>query len=190
VQHHTTPPQAARTPALLRAPPLHRRLASLLYEALVLLGIALVTAAAVLLTLHALGVEQSAVLRRATLQAIEFCVLTAYGTWFWSAGRQTLPMKTWRIRVVSASGGPLSWRRALLRALLSWVWVLPALLLSAVLGLRPQNIGWTICAGVAAWALLSLLRSDRQYLHDALAGTRLIPSSWPDGRASISDQPH
>ncbi|WP_298288729.1 RDD family protein [Thiomonas sp.] len=176
MQHPTTPPRAVRTPALL-APPLHRRLASLLYEALILLGIALATAAAVLLALHALGVGQNGVLRRATLQAVEFCVLTAYGTWFWSAGRQTLPMKTWRIRVVSAGGGALGWRRALLRALLSWLWVLPALLLSAVLGLRPQQIGWAMCVGVAAWALLSFLRPDRQYLHDALAGTRLIPSS-------------
>ncbi|MGC8509018.1 MAG: RDD family protein [Thiomonas sp.] len=162
---------------MLIAPPLRRRLACLVYEGLMLLGIALFAAALVVFVLHLLGAEQNPHVLRPIMQWSEFTVLTAYGTWFWSAGRQTLPMKTWRIRVVTTAGTALSVGRALWRALLCWLWILPALALSAALHLGPRNMSLLICAGVLLWAATSLLRRDRQYLHDALAGTRLISVS-------------
>ncbi|OYV38848.1 MAG: hypothetical protein B7Z83_03195 [Thiomonas sp. 20-64-5] len=162
---------------MLSAPPLRRRLACLIYEGLILLGIALFTAALVVFVLHLSGAEHNPHLLRPIMQWAEFAVLTAYGTWFWSAGRQTLPMKTWRIRVVTSAGAPLSMGRALWRALLSWLWILPALALSAALQPSPRNTGLLFCAGLLVWAASGLLRKDRQYLHDALAGTRLISVS-------------
>ncbi|MDD4885839.1 MAG: RDD family protein [Thiomonas sp.] len=164
---------ATRRPKL-SAPPLRRRLACLIYDGLILLGVALFTAALVVFVLHAFGVEHNPRLLRPVMQWAEFGVLTAYGTWFWSANRQTLPMKTWRIRVVTTAGGPLSPGRALWRALLSWLWILPALALSAALQFSPRNTGLLLCVGLLLWAASSLLRKDRQFLHDTLAGTRLI----------------
>ncbi|MGC9163441.1 MAG: RDD family protein [Thiomonas sp.] len=158
----------------LIAPALRRRLACLVYEALILLGIALTTAAVVVFVLHGLGADRSAGAGRTAMQATEFAVLTLYGTWFWSAGRQTLPMKTWRIRIVTSNGEPLGLGRALLRALLCWLWVLPALILSAVLHLSTQETGLLLGVWVLLWALAGRLRRDRQFLHDALARTRLI----------------
>ncbi len=81
-----------------------------------------------------------------------FVVLGLYFGWFWHRG-QTLAMSTWRLRLVdAATGGPVSVGRALLRYMLSW----PSLLLFGT-GLL--------------WALVD---RDRQFLHDRLAGTRLI----------------
>jgi uncharacterized RDD family membrane protein YckC len=159
---------------MLNAPPLRRRLACLVYEGLILLGVALFTAAMVVLIGPLTRVESNPHLLRPVMQGAEFVVLTAYGTWFWSAGRQTLPMKTWHIRVVTSTGAPLSAGRALWRAVLSWLWLMPSLALSAAFHLSPQDTGLLLCAGLLLWAFASLLRTDRQYLHDALAGTRLV----------------
>lgn len=169
-------PAPASVQVDLVAPALRRRLACLVYETLILLGIALMTAAVVVFVLHGLGADRSAGARRTVMQAAEFTVLTLYGTWFWSAGRQTLPMKIWRIRIITASGEPLGPGRAVLRALLCWLWVLPVLILSALLHLSTQETSLLLGTWVLLWALAGQLRRDRQFLHDALAKTRLIPA--------------
>jgi uncharacterized RDD family membrane protein YckC len=62
-------------------------------------------------------------------------------------------MQTWGIRVVDATqDNPPHWRRAALRYLLSW----PSVLL---------------CGAGLIWALFD---RERQFLHDRLAGTRVI----------------
>ncbi|MDY0331612.1 MAG: RDD family protein [Thiomonas sp.] len=166
----------------LSAPPLRRRLACLTYEGLILLGLSLVTAAVTLWLLHLLGLQQTSATHRVALQITEFVVLTGYGAGFWSGGRQTLPMKVWKISLVTRSGAPLGLGRALWRAVLSWLWVVPALALAAALHLSPGETGWALAAGILLWAGTSLLRKDRQYLHDVLAGTRLVPApGWPLG---------
>ncbi|MEW6559583.1 MAG: RDD family protein [Pseudomonadota bacterium] len=161
----------------MKAPPLRRRLACLIYEALMLAGVALVTSAIAVGLFQALGLPQGSNLHRLAIQAMEFMALTGYGAGFWSGGRQTLPMKVWKIAVVTRSGEPLGFMRALWRAILAWLWVLPALLIAAVLHLSPESTAWLIAAGIALWAAASLFRADRQYLHDALAGTRLIQAA-------------
>ena len=91
-------------------------------------------------------------------------------------------MKTWHIRVVDRHGRPLTQPRALLRYLLSWLWLLPPLAVLAPLGLpAPESLvlllGW-----VAVWALLSRFHPRRQFWHDALAGTLLIHHKPPTAR--------
>ena len=67
----------------------------------------------------------------------------------------------------------------------AWVWVLPGLGLAHLLGWTGS--GWTVFVALTGWvltyALLSRLRADRQFWHDALCGTRLVlvPAS---GRAA------
>ncbi len=112
---------------------------------------------------------------RHTLQIFLFIVFGIYFAWFWSKG-QTLAMKTWHIRVVDAHGQPLTQKRALLRYALSWIWFLPPL---AVLALLPASLNETLVlllGWVAFWALLSRLHPQRQFWHDAWAGTRLVSS--------------
>jgi uncharacterized RDD family membrane protein YckC len=113
--------------------------------------------------------------RRPLLQAFLFVVFSIYFTWFWAKG-QTLAMKTWRLRVVDSSGAPLSQGRALLRYFYSWLWFLPPLAASAFFSLEGGRAALLTGTWVAAWALLSFLHPQRQFWHDALAGTRLITS--------------
>lgn len=137
----------------LRAPALGRRMASAIYELLMVLALVFI---ATFPYLALLG-DSTQGWRRHLLQAWVLAVCGAYFVWFWSRGGQTLPMKTWRIRVVRFDGAPLGAGRAAHRYVL------------AVLGLAAAGLGF-------AWALVD---RDRQFLHDRLAGTALIEVSAP-----------
>lgn len=132
----------------LRAPSLSRRLASALYDLLLLAALVLVA------TFPFLAVfgDSTAGWRRHMLQAWVLAVAAGYFTWFWTHGGQTLPMKTWRLQLVRSDGAPISAWRALHRYLL------------ALLGLLALGLGFL-------WALLD---RDRQFLHDRLAGTAIV----------------
>jgi len=110
---------------------------------------------------------------RPGLQAFLFLILGIYFTWFWSRG-QTLAMKTWHIRAVDASGQSLSQPRALLRYVLSWLWFLPPLVLTMPFALPALEVGVLTLGWILVWALLSRFHPERQFWHDAWAGTRLI----------------
>lgn len=103
-----------------------------------------------------------------------FLVLALYFAWFWSHGGQTLAMKTWRIKLVSKTGSPVNFWRAVLRYVFAWGWLLPGLALAWALGAK----GWALIlipmANMAIWALTAYLDPQRNFLHDRLAGTRLI----------------
>lgn len=143
------------------------------YEGLLLLAVVFVAGA----LFSALGQASDAMdARRPLLQAFMFAVLAIYFSWFWSKG-QTLPMKTWKIRVVDAAGRPLSQGRALLRFVCSWLWFLPPLALLASWHTTPARDGLVVLGWVVLWALASRLHPQRQFWHDALAGTRLVPAA-------------
>ena len=104
-----------------------------------------------------------------------FLVLGAYFVHFWSRTGQTLPMQTWNIRLVTSSGQPVSPLRAACRYLLAWLWFLPGLAAAHLAGIRGGvAVSVILVVGVLTYALLSLLHPTRQFLHDALCGTRLI----------------
>jgi uncharacterized RDD family membrane protein YckC len=64
---------------------------------------------------------------------------------------------------------------AVIRYLLAWGWFLPALLLCGAFGITAKaEIAAALAVGVVAWALTAFLDKDRQFLHDRVAGTRLI----------------
>lgn len=117
--------------------------------------------------------------RRPLLQAFVFVVFGIYFTWFWSQG-QTVAMKTWKIRVVDHAGRPVSQARALLRFLCSWLWFLPPLALLAPFAPKPGVAAGAVAGWVWLWALASRLHPQRQFWHDALAGTRLIDVNAED----------
>lgn len=125
-----------------------RRLLSLLYESLLLAAVLL--AGALPMVMLASGWEHTAA--RAALQIWLLALCAGFYVWQWTGAGQTLPMKTWKMRLVSNDGSAVSARRALLR-------YAGALLSTATLGLG------------FAWALVD---RDRQFLHDRLAGTRLV----------------
>jgi uncharacterized RDD family membrane protein YckC len=115
---------------------------------------------------------------RHAFQALLFMALGIYFGWCWSRG-QTLAMKTWRIRIVDRTGQPPSRARALLRYVLSWVWFLPPLALAALWHLPAVQIAGPAVIWIILWALASRLHPQRQFWHDAWAGTRLIDTRRP-----------
>lgn len=128
-------------------PGILRRLTSMLYESL-LLGAVLFLAGFLFV-----GLTQGSTtsLARGVFQVYLLGVVATYFIWFWLRGGQTLAMKTWHLRLVSADGKPLTLPRAIVRFMLA----LPSTLL---------GIG-------ILWALFD---RERQFLHDRLARTKII----------------
>jgi uncharacterized RDD family membrane protein YckC len=124
-----------------------RRLLCLLYEGLLLAGVVFGATLALLLGSHFIGVT----LPRTMLQVYLLIVGGCYFVPQWRAGR-TLPMKTWRIELVGVANEKLTTRRALIRYVLALM-------------------SWLLAGAGYLWPLVD---RDRQFLHDRLAGTRLI----------------
>ena len=125
-------------------PGLPRRLASMVYEAILLFAVAFL--AAWVFFLASGGRDATAGGMRHLLQLFIGLFFAAYFLWSWLRGGQTLAMKAWRIRLIDITP-----RSAFLRLILA------ALLVPTGISL--------------IWALFD---RDRQFLHDRLARSRLV----------------
>ncbi len=141
------------------------------YEGLLVFGVCFVAA----YLFSTLSQTRHALNNRHALQAFLFVVFGIYFVWFWAKG-QTLAMKTWHIRLVDTQGQPVSQRRAALRYVLSWAWLLPPLALSSILHWSGGKAAAAALVWVALWALASRLNPGHQFWHDIWAGTRLVVS--------------
>ena len=143
----------------------------MVYEFFLLVAVEML---AVLVFLLATGNDQQAPYRHG-LKLFLFVITGAYFSWSWTNTGHTLAMKTWRIKLIKPGHARLPWRVAIARYLLAWGWFAPALIVCAVFGLHARGqIAVALAIGVLAWALTALLDKDRQFLHDRLAGTRLV----------------
>jgi uncharacterized RDD family membrane protein YckC len=143
----------------------------MVYEAFLLLAVEML---AVGLYLLVTGNRHGAAYQHG-LKFFLFLVTAAYFVHFWTDSGHTLAMKTWRIRLVMDGYRRVPFRIAAIRYLLAWGWFLPALVACALLGLTGKaEVSAAIAVGIAAWALTAFLDKDRQFLHDKLAGTRLV----------------
>ena len=126
---------------------LRLRLVSLVYEGILLFAVLFVSS---YLFLSVARDAQSG-LPRAIFQIYLLSVCGAYFVFCWARTGQTLPMKTWRMRIVTEQGDGLSVGRAFMRYLLA----------------IPGNL-----SGISLlWAPFD---RERQFLHDRLAGTRIV----------------
>ncbi|GAB4039892.1 MAG: RDD family protein [Rubrivivax sp.] len=171
-------------PASVPPPGFARRLACLIYEGVLLFGV--VTIAAYLYS--SLTQQKHALIGTDGLRAFLFVVIGIYFTWFWSAGRQTLAMKTWHLRLMTKDGQPLTQARALARYVASWLWFLPALAVASLGGWRSGGaVALALVIGVAVYALVARLTPSRQYLHDLICGTRM--ETWRAPRPGQNPAP-
>jgi uncharacterized RDD family membrane protein YckC len=156
----------------------------MVYEAMLLFGVVFLSG----LLFSTLTGQRHGLYLRGPMEAWLFLVLAVYFTWFWAHGGQTLAMKTWRIRVERADGGPLRLWQALLRYLLAWLWFIPGLLLAWLAGAK----GWMLlllpAASMLAWAMTVYFDPDHQFLHDRLARTRLVRLPLTLGKRKRSKQ--
>lgn len=131
-------------------PSIRRRLISLVYESLLLCGVVFFAA---LLFLGIGGGAPSGWLRH-VFQIYLFLVTGIYLVASWRRRGQTLAMQTWKLRLVGASGGRITVRQGIVRYVCAW----PSLALGGI--------------GI----LYALIDRDRQFLHDRLAGTKIVLS--------------
>ena len=96
-------------------PSVFRRLASMLYEALVL-GAVIFVAAGIFRVFRDPDVPGA----RMFYQAYLLLVMLGYFSWFWMHGGQTVAMRAWRFRVERTDGRPLRFAQACLRFALAW----------------------------------------------------------------------
>lgn len=121
----------------------------MLYEALLLVAVLFIAA----FLFIAIARDATSPGIRPIFQLYLVGVVAAYFLWYWLHGGQTLPMKTWRLRLVSVNDDPIALKQAGLRFML------------AAIG---------IATGLSIlWAFFD---RDRQFLHDRLARTRIISS--------------
>jgi uncharacterized RDD family membrane protein YckC len=124
-------------------PGLLRRLASMLYEAMLLFAVAFF--ASWLFFFASGGRDATSGWLRFSLQIFIAVVFAAYFVRCWLYGGQTLAMKAWRIRLLDVTPG---------KAIARFVF-------AAFLVPTGISLVWTF------------FDRDRQFLHDRLAGTRL-----------------
>lgn len=125
-----------------------RRILALIYEALLLLGVWFISA----FLFHLIFRDTTAEYFRPLFQFYLLIIGGIYFIWFWTHGGQTLAMQTWKLRLVSANGEKVTTQQAMVRYLM------------AVIGISFLGIG-------LLWALFD---RDRQFLHDKVAGTRIV----------------
>lgn len=129
-------------------PGLSRRLASMLYEGLVVFAILLIGFLMPQIVFSGFGLS----LTGKFLWLHVLALLMAYFVWCWLHGGQTLPMKTWKLRIVNADGSALRPLQAVLRYLAAW----PSIIFFGI------GIFWAI------------FDKDKQFLHDRIAGSRVV----------------
>jgi uncharacterized RDD family membrane protein YckC len=126
---------------------LGRRSLSLVYEVLLVAAVVLVGSFPFVMMAQGAGT-----LARPLFQLYLVALTGAYFTWQWQRGGRTLAMKTWRLKLVTREGGELAWDHAVKRYCYA--------------------LAGTLAAGSGfLWALLD---RERLFLHDRLAGTRII----------------
>ena len=144
-------PIELRRNCMHRLASIRRRLACAVYECIVSLAILLLAG----LAFHAV-VRTTVAYEQARIYFQAYLVFTIgiYYCWHWTRIGQTLPMKTWRLRLVTDSGKLIGRSHALARYCLAWI-----SLLSFGLGFL--------------WAFID---TDGQFLHDRILHTRIVYS--------------
>lgn len=157
-------------------PTVKRRVIAMVYESFLLFAVEML---AVLVYILLTGNRQEPVFQYG-LKLFLFLVTGAYFIWCWIDSGHTLAMKTWRMKVVKPGAARLPLSTAVVRYLAAWGWVAPALLVCAVFGLHAKlEVAIALLVGIVLWALSAFLDKDRQFLHDRLAGTRLVSMPKP-----------
>ncbi len=132
-----------------------RRLGSLLYEALVILALAIFL---FLLPVALFSGVVHLMPGPGLLWLYLFVLLGVYFVWCWVKAGQTLAMKTWRLWLIDARSGR---QPRLLQAVVRY------------------GMGW-ICWPTGLALLWSFLDPDGQFLHDRIAGTQILYEPKPE----------
>jgi uncharacterized RDD family membrane protein YckC len=155
---------------------LGRRWCALVYEGFLLSALFLVAGFAVLPIIGqshtgaAYSAQQLYLLPSSSSAFLFFVYVMIAGIYcigFWSNGRRTLAMKTWGLALATADGQPVDIRHATKRYLAAWIGPAAGLAGFVLLG------SWGLAAALLNY-YWGWLDRDRRFLHDRIAGTRII----------------
>lgn len=154
-----------------------RRFACMMYEAVLLFGVVFLAS----YLFDTLTQSRDALMLRHGRQAIVFIAIGCYFILCWRKRGQTLPMKTWNIRLVDRNGASPSIERLILRYVL--LWPLPLLAAMLVL-LASRATGYSSTDLLIVFAPFTIFiwtwfDPEQQFLHDRLLGTRLADVKKP-----------
>lgn len=154
-------------------PTLKRKAICLIYESLLLLAVLFIAS----LIFHLIVRDTEAAYFKPLFQIYLFVVMGYYFTWFWTHGGQTLAMQTWKMRVVTVEGGGLTKKKAIARYLCTLIGVASFVAIDYLMPfefvtkLHLVLISFLFFGFGFIWALFD---RDQQFLHDRLAGTRIV----------------
>ncbi len=160
---------------VVATPSLKRRLISMVYESLLLASVEIFAVAVyTLLTLNT-----HSFLTDLGLNLVVILTAGAYFVHAWTGSGHTLAMKTWRIKVIKVGHVTVPMRAAVIRFVVALGSIMPALVIIHFTKLMTSSAGTRMAIGILLaniilWALTVYLDKDRQFLHDRVAGTRLI----------------
>lgn len=130
-----------------------RRLAAMFYDGLLLVALwFMVTALLLAVSGGYMANPDRPLWLLSTLRVSLLLVTFMFFAGFWTHGGQTLGMRAWRLKLISASGDPVTWKQALWR------------FAAAIPSIGAFGLG-------LIWMLLD---KERCAVHDRLSGTRLI----------------
>ncbi|HVG04529.1 MAG TPA: RDD family protein [Burkholderiaceae bacterium] len=148
------------------------RFASMIYEAVLLLGVAFVVSYAVLVTSQ--WSYPLLPIQRALLQSALFVAAGAYFVVCWTRGGQTLALKAWRLKVVGSKDRSLRPARAIARYVLSWHLWLPGLAVAGLFEPGAVSVAAALSLSLALLLIPPLVDHQRRLLHDLWTDTRLV----------------
>ncbi|WP_323000171.1 RDD family protein [Castellaniella sp.] len=153
------------------APSRLRRFACMMYEGVLLFGVIFLAG----YLFDTLTQSRSGLMLRHSRQVFLFLAMGVYFLACWRRGGQTLPMKTWNIRLTDRGGQPLRGSRMVVRYVL--LWPLP-LLTALLIGALSRAMGWPsldllIVAAPFSIFIWTWFDPHKQFLHDRLLGTEL-----------------
>lgn len=159
-----------------------RRFACMMYEGVLLFGVVFIAGYA----FDTLTQSRDAMMLRHVRQFILFLAIGVYFVLSWHRRGQTLPMKTWNVRLTDANGQRPTVCRLILRYVL--LWPIPLLCMLAIYA-TARATGYLAADLLMLFTPFSLFiwtwfDPQKQFLHDRLLGTRLIDSRHANTYAS------
>lgn len=144
----------------------------MMYEGVLLFGVIFLAD----YLLDTLTQSRDALALRHLRQGVVFVAIGLYFILSWRRHGQTLPMKTWNIRLMDRGQRPPTLMRLIVRYILIWpLPLLTALLIYSVSRATGYaSIGLFIVCAPFSIFIWTWLDPQRQFLHDRLLGTRLV----------------
>ena len=150
-----------------------RRMVCLLYEFLLLLAVLFIAS----FIFHLIFSDTQAAYFKLLFQFYLLVIMGCYFIWFWTHGGQTLAMQTWKMRLVAADGSGLTKKQAITRYLFTLIGILFFVSIDQLIPFEFITYYQLVFISILLFGsgfIWAVFDHDHQFLHDRLAGTRII----------------